>query len=255
MNTATRRLEDKVAIITGGASGQGAREARRFVAEGAKVVFTDLNTAAGQALAAELGANAVFVKHDVTQEKEWEAVVKATVAKFGKLNVLVNNAGVYKPGPLIDTTQENFELHYRVNMLSCFLGMKHAIAPMQNAGGGSIVNISSISGYRPSPRSPAYAAVKAALFNYTTTQAAVLAAKGIRVNCVAPGSIEFPGGTLEKRKSDNPKLYNRILESIPFGRLGHPEEVANVVLFLASPRANWVTGQTITVDGGQLLRS
>jgi 3-oxoacyl-[acyl-carrier protein] reductase len=129
-----------------------------------------------------------------------------------------------------------------------------AIPHIERGGsGGSIINISSISGYRPSPRSPPYAAVKAALFNYTTTQAAVLARKSIRVNCVAPGSIEFPGGTWEKRKSDNPKLYNRILESIPFGRLGYPEEVANVVLFLASPLANWVTGQTITVDGGQLL--
>ncbi len=123
------------------------------------------------------------------------------------------------------------------------------------AEGSSIIHIASISGLRPSTRTPAYAAVKAAMIHYTTSQAALLARQGIRVNCIAPGSIEFPGGTWEKRRLGNDPLYARILQSIPFGRLGTPEEIAEVALFLASTHARWVTGQTIAVDGGQLLSS
>jgi 3-oxoacyl-[acyl-carrier protein] reductase len=130
-----------------------------------------------------------------------------------------------------------------------------ALPFLEKSNGGSIVNISSISAYRPSVRTPPYGAAKAAVIHYTTSQAATLAGKNIRVNCVAPGSIEFPGGTWEKRRTENPALYNRILASIPFGRLGRPEEIANVVLFLASPLASWITGQTIVTDGGQLLGS
>jgi 3alpha(or 20beta)-hydroxysteroid dehydrogenase len=245
MNAATRRVEGRVAIITGGASGQGAREARRFVAEGAKVVVTDVNTAGGQALAAELGANAMFVKHDVTQEQEWEAVVKATVAKFGKLNVLVNNAGVYKPGPLIDTTQENFDLHYRVNMLSCFLGMKHAITPMKNAGGGSIVNISSGAGMRGYPDMIGYLGTKWAIRGMTKGAARELAQFNIRVNSVHPGLVDTP--MLGDHK---PEALKAFADAVPMKRIGTTDDVAEIVIYLASELSSYVTGAELVVDGG-----
>jgi 3-oxoacyl-[acyl-carrier protein] reductase len=124
---------------------------------------------------------------------------------------------------------------------------------LEKSGGGAIVNISSISGLQPTGRSPAYGAVKAAVIQLTMSQAMALARKKIRVNCVAPGSIEFPGGSWERAKTSNPALYEHTLETIPFDRLGRPEEIANVVLFIASPLANWLTGQTIVVDGGQML--
>jgi 3-oxoacyl-[acyl-carrier protein] reductase len=131
--------------------------------------------------------------------------------------------------------------------------IRAATPHLAKSGAGSIINISSISGLRASARTAPYGAVKAALIEYTLSEAALLAKQGIRVNCIAPGSVEFPGGSWEKRKTDAPNLYNAILRSIPFGRLGRPEEIAAVAVFLASPLASWVTGQTISVDGGQLL--
>jgi 3-oxoacyl-[acyl-carrier protein] reductase len=130
----------------------------------------------------------------------------------------------------------------------------HAALPhMERAGGGAILNISSISGYGANPRSPAYGAAKAAVISYTASQALLLAPKRIRVNAIAPGSIEFPGGLWEQRKNATPQVYNAVLKSIPWGRLGHPEEIASVAVFLCSDAASWVTGQSLVVDGGQML--
>ncbi|MGE3784634.1 MAG: SDR family NAD(P)-dependent oxidoreductase, partial [Alphaproteobacteria bacterium] len=168
---------------------------------------------------------------------------------LGGIDILVCNASGFGTS----NDEAGWARSIDVDLLGTVRAIRAAMPHLEKSGAGAIVNISSISGLRAAARTAPYGAVKAALIEYTMSEAAALARKGIRVNCVAPGSIEFPGGSWEKRKSDAPNLYNAILRSIPFGRLGHPEEVANVVVFLASPLANWVTGQTISVDGGQLL--
>jgi 3-oxoacyl-[acyl-carrier protein] reductase len=169
-------------------------------------------------------------------------------AALGGIDILVNNAS----GLGMTDDEAGWAASIAVDMMAIVRATQAALTYLKQAK-GTVVNTSSISALRTSARTPPYGAIKAAVIQYTMTQAAMYAKDGIRVNGVAPGSIEFPGGSWEKRKSDNPNLYNAILSSIPFGRLGHPEEVANVVLFLASPLASWITGQTIVVDGGQLL--
>jgi 3-oxoacyl-[acyl-carrier protein] reductase len=176
------------------------------------------------------------------------AYVEAAAKTLGGIDVLVNNASGFGS----TDTEEGWKAGLSVDVMATVRASRAAL-PFLEQSKGSIINVSSISGFRPSTRTPAYAAVKALLINYTSSQAAMHAPKGIRVNGVAPGSIEFPGGSWEERRTSAPGLYNSILKSIPFGRLGAPEEVANVVLFLASPFAGWVTGQTIVVDGGQML--
>lgn len=250
------RLDNKVALITGAASGMGASMARIFAGEGGKIVVADLLEEEGKAVVAEItraNGAAMFQRLDVSSEAEWKAAVDATVAAYGRLDILVNDAGLSGSAvaDLFDTAA--WDRLMAVNARGVFLGMKFAVPIMKAQGGGSIVNISSISGIGASARTPPYGAVKAAILEYTQTTAAQFARKGIRVNCIAPGSIEFPGGTWERAKNHNPNLYTAILRSIPFGRLGRPEEVARVALFLASPLAGWVTGQNIAVDGGQML--
>ena len=167
---------------------------------------------------------------------------------LGGIDILVNNAS----GFASSDDEAGWAASVAVDMMAIVHATQAAL-PLLKEAKGCVVNTSSISALRTAARQPPYGAIKAAVIHYTITQAAMYAKDGIRVNGVAPGSIEFPGGVWDRRKSDNPNLYNAILRSIPFGRLGHPEEVANVVLFLASPYASWITGQTIAVDGGQLL--
>ncbi len=240
----------KRVIVMGGSRGIGRAIALGFAAQGAAVSICARNPGPLEATRREivaLGVTAHAASVDLADAKAIEAYVPGAVAALGGLDILVNNASGF--GHSDD--EEGWAASLSVDMMAIVRGSHAAIPHMKP--GSSIVNISSISALRASSRSAPYGAIKAAVMHYTASQAKMLAKQGIRVNGVAPGSIEFPGGTWEDRKTSNPALYQATLASIPFGRMGKPEEVAEVVLFLASDKANWVTAQTIVVDGGQLV--
>ncbi|WP_149540899.1 SDR family NAD(P)-dependent oxidoreductase [Siccirubricoccus phaeus] len=241
----------KRVVVCGGSRGIGRSIALGFAAGGAAVSICARGAGPLEAARAEiaaLGVTAHAASCDLGDRDSVTAYVAAAGKALGGIDVLVNNASGFGS----QDTEEHWAQGLSVDVMAT-VRATHAALPFLEAAKGCIVNVSSISGYRPSMRTPAYAAVKALLINYTQSQAAMYAPKGIRANAVAPGSIEFPGGSWEARRTSDPRLYNAILGSIPFGRLGTPEEVAEVVLFLASPAARWVTGQTIIVDGGQML--
>jgi 3alpha(or 20beta)-hydroxysteroid dehydrogenase len=241
------RLTGKIVLISGGARGQGAAEARLFVAEGAKVVIGDVLETEGRRLAAELGDAAVFVRQDVTREDDWAKALDAA-AGLGGLHGLVNNAGIYQPKTLIETDVALFERHMRVNQLGCFLGMKAVVPLMEKTGGGSIVNISSVAGLRGSPGAIAYSATKWALRGMTKAAAIDLAPRRIRVNSVHPGPIDT-----EMLNVRTPEQNQRRLEAVPMKRQGTAEEVANLVLFLLSEESGYITGAEVAIDGGATL--
>jgi 3-oxoacyl-[acyl-carrier protein] reductase len=245
-------FKGKRVVVCGGSRGIGRSIALGFAAAGAGVSICARGADGLKATAAEiaaLGAPSHYAPCDLASAEAIAGYVPAAAKALGGIDILVNNASGFGMGD----TDEGWEKGLNVDVMATVRASRAALTYLEAGKGASIVNVSSISGYRASTRTPAYAAVKAAVIQYTTSQAAALAPKGIRVNCVAPGSIEFPGGTWEARRTSDPTLYNRILGSIPFNRLGAPEEVANVVMFLASPLASWVTAQTVVVDGGQLL--
>jgi 3alpha(or 20beta)-hydroxysteroid dehydrogenase len=241
------RLSGKVAIITGAASGQGAAEAGLFFAGGARVAITDVQDQ-GEQVAAELGDAAFFIKHDVSDGTAWAQVVAETLRRFGKLDALVNNAGIFNPKPLVDTSAAEMEQHFRVNQLGVFLGMQAAIGPMRAAKAGSIVNISSISGMRNIPGQFAYAASKWAVRGMTGNAAAELARFGIRVNSVYPGLINTP-----MLAGNSTETNARFAQAVPLGRMAEAGEVAEIVAFLVSDAASYVNGAEIAVDGGVRL--
>jgi 3alpha(or 20beta)-hydroxysteroid dehydrogenase len=237
------RLDGKVAIITGGARGQGEAEARLFVAEGARVVIGDVLDAEGEAVASELGDAAVFAHLDVTDEEQWNAAVVLAEERFGSVNVLVNNAGVLLFQAIHKTDPAEFDRVIRVNVHGTFLGIRAVTASMTRAGGGSIVNISSTAGLQGLPYLGAYVASKWAVRGLTKTAAIDLGHKGIRVNSVHPGGIDTP--MLADTDGDAP-FYKRL----PVSRMGTADEAARAVLFLASDEASYTTGAELAVDGG-----
>lgn len=240
----------KRVIVMGGSRGIGRSIALGFAAGGAAVSICARNPGPLETTRSEIEVQGVLAHAasvDLADAEAIQAYVPEAVTALGGLDVIVNNASGF--GHSDD--EEGWAASLSVDMMAIVRG-SHAAIPHLKPG-SSIINISSISALRASSRSAPYGAVKAAVIHYTASQAKMLAAKGIRVNGVAPGSIEFPGGTWEDRRTSNPALYNTTLASIPFGRMGKPEEVAEVVLFLASAKASWVTAQTIVVDGGQLV--
>ena len=241
------RLDGKVILISGGARGQGAAEARACVAEGARVVIGDLLEAEGRALAGQLGQSCAFVRHDVTQEADWAAALRAAEA-LGGLHGLINNAGIYQPASLMETDAALFERHTRVNQLGCFLGMKAVVPLMERSGGGSIVNISSVAGLRGSPRAFAYSATKWALRGMTKSAAADLAPRGIRVNSIHPGPIDT-----DMLKIRTPEQNQQRLQSVPMKRMGTADEVAMLALFLLSDESAYITGAEVAIDGGATI--
>jgi len=238
------RLLGKVVIITGAAQGMGETHVRLFIEQGAKVVLTDLNEEKGSALAAELGENALFVKQDVSSEEDWATVIAKTEEAFGSVNVLVNNAGITMAKNLFDITLAEYRRIVDINQVSVFLGTKAAAASMMKAGGGSIVNISSMNGLVAG--AVGYTDTKFAVRGMTKAAAMNLAPMGIRVNSVHPGVIATPMVIQEDTKA----AVEEFSKSIPLKRLAQPEEVSNMVLFLASDESSYSTGSEFVIDGG-----
>ncbi|MEO8558791.1 MAG: SDR family oxidoreductase [Rhodospirillales bacterium] len=242
----------KKVVVAGGSRGIGRSIALAFAQTGAGVSICARGQDALDKTADELrksGGKVHAQSCDLADGPGVQNYVKAAAAALGGIDILVNNASGF--GSTDDDA--GWDAAVMVDLMASMRACQVAIPLIEKSGGGSIIHISSISAFKPSPRNPPYGAIKAALNQYAMTQAVLLASKRIRVNCVAPGSIEFPGGTWEQRRLSDRKMYDGVLARVPWGRMGTPEEVANVVAFLASDLASWITGQTITVDGGQML--
>ncbi|GAA4154066.1 glucose 1-dehydrogenase [Chryseobacterium ginsenosidimutans] len=246
------RLNGKIAIITGGSQGMGESHVRTFVAEGAKVVFTDLNEEKGQKIANELGENAVFVKQDVTSVEDWKKVISEAESRFGPVNVLVNNAGILGPIKTItEISEEEYQKVVDINQNGVFYGMKYTIPSMQKAGIGSIINISSIAGIIAIPGYPslAYMGSKFAVRGMTKAAAVEYGKENIRANSVHPGYIKTPM-MVEATDEDG----SGAADAIPLGRMADSKEVSNLVIFLASDESSFLTGTEQIIDGGMSIQ-
>ncbi|MEU1195391.1 glucose 1-dehydrogenase [Streptomyces sp. NPDC005813] len=250
------KLDGRVVIVTGAARGQGEQEARLFVAEGARVVLADVLDDQGEALAKEIGAR--YVHLDVSSEDDWRAATAAAKDAYGRVDGLVNNAGILRFNELVDTPLDEFQQIVQVNQVGVFLGIKTVAPEIAAAGGGTIVNTASYTGLTGMAWVGAYAATKHAIVGLTRVAALELAAKGIRVNAVCPGAVDTamsnpaqldPGADPEETSAALDELYRKL---VPLGRVGRPEEVARLALFLTGEDSSYITGQPFVIDGGWL---
>ena len=244
------RLEGKVALISGGARGMGAVESRLFAREGARVVLGDIQEAEGRQVEREIndsGGEALFIKLDVTSEEDWKGAIEATVRRFGKLDILVNNAGVGDGRTIEEATGEWWDRVMEVNAKGVFLGTKYSVSEIGKAGGGSIINISSMYGIVGSGAAAAYHASKGAVRAFTKAAAIRYARDGIRVNSVHPGFIET---RMTESFLARPGVRESWESGTPLGRVGIPEDVAYGVLYLASDESSYITGSELVIDGG-----
>jgi 3alpha(or 20beta)-hydroxysteroid dehydrogenase len=250
------KLDGRVVLITGAARGQGEQEARLFAAEGARVVVGDVLDDQGEALAKEIGAH--YVHLDVSQEADWAAAVRSAKAAYGRIDGLVNNAGILRFNELVDTPLAEFMQIVQVNQVGVFLGIKTLAPELAAAGGGTIVNTASYTGLTGMAYVGAYAATKHAIVGLTRVAALELAAKRIRVNAVCPGAIDTamsnpaqldPAANTEEASEALDGLYRKL---VPLGRIGRPEEVARLALFLTGEDSSYITGQPFVIDGGWL---
>ena len=241
------RLNDRVALITGGAKGQGEAEVRLFHSEGARIVIADVLEEQGKALEQELGERALFVRLDVTSEEAWHDAVAVTLERFGRLDILVNNAGILKLAPMLEMSLDDYMAVVQVNQVGCFLGLKVAGRAIVDSGGGSIVNTSSIGGLWGIPGGIAYSASKFAVTGMTKTAAIELGSAGVRVNSIHPGIIDTNMVRDHATQDSDPEAVGA---GLPVGRMGKPEDIAALALFLASEESGFCTGSSFVADGG-----